>query len=190
MLLQSPIHLAHFYWDLLLKEGDSALDATCGQGKDSLFLAKKILKKGNGRLVVMDIQKEALEKTRALLEEHVDQEALNQVQYIESCHSQIDLASPNIFKLIVYNLGYLPGGNKELTTLLESSIQSFEKALQLLSVQGYLSITCYPGHPSGKVEKDGILLWAKSLPKSFTCCHHQWVNRSDSSPSLLLIQKN
>lgn len=190
MFLQSPIHLAHFYWDLLLKGGDLVLDATCGQGKDSLFLAKKILEKEKGKLIVMDLQKEALEKTRFLLEEHLDQEVLEQVQYINSCHSEIDLPYPDTLKLIVYNLGYLPGGNKELTTTLESSIQSFEKAFQLLRLHGYLSITCYPGHPAGKIEKEGILSWAKSLPKSFTCCHHQWINRSDSSPSLLLIQKN
>lgn len=190
MFLQSPIQLAHFYWEQILEPGDQVLDATCGQGKDSLFLAQKTLREDSGELYALDIQKEALEKTKAYLEGHLAPMLWNRIHYIHSCHSELDSFEKEAFKLITYNLGYLPGSDKELTTLLDSSIKSFEKALGLLKKGAYLSITCYPGHENGRVEKEGVLKWAKGLDRSFHLCHHEWMNRSDSAPSLLLIQKN
>ena len=66
--------------------------------------------------------------------------------------------------LIAYNLGYLPGGDKEITTKAESTIKSCENALRTLSPSGLLSITVYPAHPQGAVESKKLFEWLESLP--------------------------
>lgn len=184
-LFQSPIDLAHHYWANILKQGDIAIDATCGNGWDTLVLAKLF----SGKLFSFDIQEAAIESTHALLNKELSEEVRNRIEIIHGSHaafpSWIETA-----KLIVYNLGYLPGaGNKELTTKTESTIASLQQALKLLSSGGMISITCYPGHPEGEKEEKALIAFVEKLdPKTWSCCHHRWLNRR-SSPSLLVIQR-
>lgn len=189
MILNTAVTLAHFYWSRILKGGDLVLDATCGQGQDTLFLARAALKEGAGEVHAIDIQGVALEKTRARLEQNLPEALLKQVSYYEMCHSKLERVETGPFDLIVYNLGYLPQGDKSLTTNSNSSIESFEKALKLLREGAFLSITCYPGHSEGALEEEATLEWAASLSSQYEVCHHRWLNRSKRSPSLVLIQR-
>jgi len=93
-------------------------------------------------------------------------------------------------RLITYNLGYLPGGgDKSLTTKVETTVESVRKALKLIQAGGAISITLYPGHSEGQREETQLLSFIKKLtPLEWNCCHHQWLNRN-KSPSLLFIQK-
>jgi hypothetical protein len=113
------------------------------------------------------------------------------VHFYESCHSKFpDEILPNSVKLIVYNLGYLPGGDKKLTTIANTTLQSIEKAHRLIQDGGMISITCYPGHPAGKEEESEIVRFSSTLDSQiWSCCHHRWTNRNNA-PSLLLIQKS
>lgn len=172
------LQLGHSLWKNHLKEGDRAIDATCGNGFDTLFLASLNL----SHLYVFDIQKEALLATQ----KRVD--ASKNISYHLGCHSLFDEVDSPV-DLIVYNLGYLPGGDKSLTTQVATTLQSVEKGLSLLTEGGLMSLTLYPGHPEGKREKEAILALTSTFsPKKFRVSHHCLLNLS-TAPSLLLIKK-
>ncbi len=189
-LFSSHIDLAHHYWMQLAKKGDTVIDATCGNGKDALVLARLVIDEAQGHLIALDIQPEALLHTRQYLGEHLSEPMMTKISLIECSHSEFpkEIAHGSV-KLIVYNLGYLPTGTKAITTMTMTTLVSVEKALGLLSPGGLLSITCYPGHDEGKKEEAALESWLKALsPKSYSVCQHRWLNRSHS-PSLLLVQK-
>ena len=174
MLLQ----LAHQIWKGHLKKGDRVIDATCGNGYDAEFLSKFEL----GHLYLFDIQEIALERSRQRVGN------LSNISFHLASHSSFDPSLAPI-SLIVYNLGYLPGGDKSLTTQAETTLMSFEMGLQLLEKEGLLSAMLYPGHEEGEREECAILSWAKSLSsKDFSISHSKMINRS-KAPSILLIKK-
>jgi len=173
--------MAHDYWKNLVRPGDTLIDATLGNGQDTVFLAQ--LLKGKGSLIGYDIQLEALENTRKRLEELPDIISETVTLKLKS-HTQLE---ENQIKLIVYNLGYLPGGNKEITTLTESTLLSLQKALARLAPGGAISITCYPGHQEGQREETALKDFLHTLPSSKWCvCYHQWLNRP-LAPSLIWL---
>ncbi|MCB1071735.1 MAG: class I SAM-dependent methyltransferase [Chlamydiia bacterium] len=169
---------AHEEWKKHLRPGDRAIDATCGNGHDTLVLSKLNL----SHLYVFDIQEKALQATQNRLGPQKN------ISYHLGCHSLLSGVEAPIH-LIVYNLGYLPGGDKSLTTQTSTTLKSLEKGLNLLSPEGLISITLYPGHPEGKREEEALLAHTSTFsPKNFQVSHHQVLNRS-KAPSLLLIKK-
>lgn len=170
------LSLAKKYWQEHLAPSDLAIDATCGNGHDTLFLAQIC------HVVAIDIQRDAIQKTESLLEKMQKKAILHCM-----CHAQIDeVPLPFAPKLIVYNLGYLPGGDKSLTTKVNTSLVSIKKSLGMLGDGGALSVMCYPGHEEGKREEEAILSFMKALP--WSVCYHQWINRA-LAPSLFWVKK-
>lgn len=188
--MRAHINLAHFWWSQLLKRGDIAVDATCGNGFDTVVIAKLLLPQLAGTLFAMDLQSDAIAATKRRLEVQVGDKAALDVTFLQQCHSQFPSSLfPATVKLIVYNLGYLPGGDKTLTTQSVSTLASLQQALPLIVPGGAISITCYPGHAAGAEELTEILSWATTLDsRSWSCCHHHWVNRSQSPTWLLLTR--
>jgi hypothetical protein len=189
-IFSSHIDLAHRFWEQLLQPGDHAIDSTCGNGKDSLKLAQLILKNDAGFLLGMDIQQEALNTTQNLLKRHLEPSLLQNVRLVLQSHDTFpEIVYSKEIKLIVYNLGYLPGGNKSLTTQLETTIKSLQQALSLICKGGAISVTCYPGHPEGARELAELLSFAALLPcTEWTVSSHRTLNRT-LSPELLLFQR-
>ena len=175
------LDLAHSFWQKHLTASDNAIDATCGNGHDTLFLAQLLT---SGSLFAFDIQAKALVNTKKFLKEHgiESPENTNSIKKTESyCSKNQNLyllqQSHTTFKkalfqcpikLIVYNLGYLPGSDKKLTTLTQNTLISLEKALDLIIPGGALSIICYPGHEEGKKETEAIESWTENLKKQTT----------------------
>lgn len=179
-LFSSHLDLAHTYWARLITPEDTVIDATCGNGWDTLALAQC----HPSLLIALDIQEEALKNTKRLLNE-------NGLLHKASLYLQSHESFPPVenVKLIVYNLGYLPGGDKSRTTLEGTTLQSLQRAAELVVDGGAISITCYPGHPEGEKEQTAVVQWVKTLdPQVWNVCHHQWLNRH-KSPSLLFLQK-
>ncbi|MCP5506570.1 MAG: class I SAM-dependent methyltransferase [Chlamydiales bacterium] len=177
------LQLGHSLWKDHLNEGNRAIDATCGNGHDTLFLSTLNL----SHLYVFDIQKEALLATQKRID-HLCAVPSKTISYHLGCHSLFEGVDSPV-DLIVYNLGYLPGGDKSLTTQVATTLQSVEKGLSLLTEGGLMSLTLYPGHPEGKREEEALLALTSSFsPKKFQVSHHRLLNRS-SAPSLLLIKK-
>lgn len=174
------IKVAHDFWKTILEEGDNVIDMTCGNGKDALFLTT-IMQRGH--LFCVDIQKEAIEKTKLLLSSNLRD--MDRVHFLHMSH-HLDLPIPMPIKLIVYNLGYLPKGDKSITTMTETTLMSIEKALELGKV---LSITCYPGHEEGKREEEELIKFFSSLdPRKWSICYKQWINKP-LSPTLFYCVK-
>ncbi len=191
-LFQSHIDLAHRYWKEILKPNDHAIDATCGNGKDSLVLAQYLFSHSlESSLIGIDIQSEAIERTRTLLASHLNQQANQRIFLYNQSHSTFPAYAYQVpIRLIVYNFGYLPKGDKSITTLATSSIDSFQAGLSLLMPGGAISATCYPGHSQGKEEQSDLLSYAETLdPSQWSVTWHTWPNRK-LAPTLLLVQKS
>ena len=164
-----------------MQPGDIAIDATCGAGYDSSVLASLDL----SCLHIFDIQKAALDLTKERLGNFPQK-----FKFYELCHSKIsEAAKSGTVKLVVYNLGYLPGSDKTIKTLPETTLKSLQCALDLIAPGGAISITCYPGHLEGALEETALLSFCRTLsPKEWRVCFHQFLNRQ-ASPSLILIQR-
>ncbi|MGL4348479.1 MAG: class I SAM-dependent methyltransferase [Chlamydiales bacterium] len=187
MIFGSHLTLAHKYWNMCGKEGGTFVDATCGNGRDSLYIAKTLLTPDNGRLFCIDIQSEAIYATQNLLCESVPPKILQRISYHHTCHTKLEFLPPAI-DIFVYNLGYLPGGNKLLTTNSDTTLFSLKKAMNYLSPTGIISIMSYPGHDAGKAELDSLLSFVSSLSCKYIVGRHQWTNRF-RSPELFLIKQ-
>lgn len=175
---------AHRYWREFLHPGDCVIDATVGNGYDTFFLAS--LLKGQGRLIGYDIQQEAIENTKVRLEGLLENEK-KIICLKKKSHALFEEKEVN---LIVYNLGYLPGADKRVTTAVETTLQSVENGLKILAKRGAMSITCYPGHEEGGLEQAAIKNFLKTIPSSsWTVCFHQWINRPNA-PTLIWLQRN
>jgi putative rRNA methylase len=183
------LHLAKSYWTEHLQPGDIAIDATCGNGHDTLFLCQHLLKHEGSLVAGLDIQSAAILNTDALLKQSLPQEHLKRVLLHRMCHGKIhQIPLPQPPRLIVYNLGYLPGGDKSMTTQTGSTLKSFEQSLDIVARDGAISITCYPGHEEGEREESALLSFVANLPSSrWQVCYHKWPNRA-KSPTLLWIE--
>lgn len=158
-----------------------AADMTVGAGNDSLYILENTKVE---RLYGFDIQKEAEEKAKKLIGEDL------RFIFNLASHDQIENYVKENLDLAIYNLGYLPGGNKEITTQYQSTIKSLEKTLSLLNKEGMVILTIYPGHPAGKVESEELEKFlAKIDPKKYAVMKLSYQNRPKNPPYIIVIQK-
>ncbi|HSX14160.1 MAG TPA: class I SAM-dependent methyltransferase [Chlamydiales bacterium] len=162
------LKLAKKYWAEHLSPGDVVIDATCGNGHDTLFLCTL-----SCQVYSLDIQKQALEMAKLLG---------SSATFFHISHVLIhEIPVPNPPRLIVYNLGYLPGGDKSITTKSETTLQSIQESLKILAPRGALSITCYPGHEEGYREEQKVIEFLCSLsPRQWKICQHKYINKPKS----------
>lgn len=189
-LFQSHLDFSHHLWGQIVQKGDIVIDATCGNGHDSLELASLALTNDSGQLIGYDIQKQAIEQTWQRLKSHLSAEQQARVTLYQESHASFskELHAESV-RLIVYNLGYLPGGDKNVTTRVTSTIDSLDQAAKLIMPRGAISVTCYPGHPEGAKEQEALLGHVQAWsPFEWSCSHHIWLNRRQA-PSLLILQR-
>jgi len=178
-LFRSHLELAKSFWERLVAPGDRVLDGTCGNGQDTLFLAQL-----GAQVVSFDIQERALEKAKQRLPAALSEN----VQFVLGSHAELPEELRQL-RLAVYNLGYLPGGEKSVVTQTESTLTSVREAMERLLSGGAVSITCYPGHEEGAREEAALLQFGEALdPGIWSLSHTRWINRR-RAPSFLLIQK-
>ena len=133
-----------------------------------------------------DIQDEAIKSTASLLEEN----NIENVVLIKDSHENVKEYVKEAPSVIVFNFGFLPGGDKALTTKKESSLKALETSLEILAVNGVLCATMYPGHEEGKKEQELILAWAKTLSsREYHVVFANMLNQSDRAPQVLWITK-
>jgi hypothetical protein len=153
-----------------------AVDATLGNGHDTDFLSNNFK-----QVYSFDIQKTAVENYISKSKENV--------KVILDSHEFLDKYIYLKVDCIMYNLGYLPGGDKSITTRSESTIKSLGKAVKLLNENGIVTICMYNGHNEGKKERNIILDFTKLLPKNeFGVMIHSIINRI-GAPELIVIEK-
>lgn len=168
-----------------LKKGDIVVDATMGKGNDTLFLAKLI---GDaGKIYSFDVQEFALDKTREKLKENNIEST---VQLIQDGHENMDKYIREKVKLVMFNLGYLPGVSHEITTKADTTIKALEKALEILEANGVILIVIYHGHHNGKEEKECIEDFVSKLDqKEYNVLRVEFVNQVNYPPILMVIEK-
>lgn len=154
-------------------------DFTMGQGYDTCFLAKHVKK-----VYAFDIQEEALVCTREKLKENA-----SKVQLILDGHEHLDNYIKEKIDAGIFNFGYFPLANHQITTLLETSKIAVEKALHQLNKKGVLLLVLYPGHEEGREESIYFEEYCKELPsKYYATMKLQLVNKKDA-PYIIVIEK-
>ena len=174
---KAHLHAAHAQWRAHLRATDTAIDMTAGNGHDALALAELL---PHGHVIALDVQPQAVQATKLRTAPHAAH-----VRVLEASHAELAALELPKAHLIVYNLGYLPGGDKKLTTHRETTLSSLTQALKLLHSGGALSIMCYPGHDEGLREEEAVVAWARSLGGHAE--FHQWWSRP-RAPSWLWIR--
>ncbi len=188
--LLSVLNEAHRLVADRLSTGDCVIDATMGNGNDTLFLSRCV---GiTGYVYGFDIQAEALEHTRErLVREKV---GLEQIVLSMESHEHMERIMPPSMHAqiaaIMFNLGYLPGGDLSLITVAETTVNALNSSLRLLRSGGILTIVIYPGHPGGDNESQAIHAWAAQLAhNAYQVISYHFLNATTEPPYLIAVYK-
>ncbi len=158
-----------------VKEKNISVDFTLGRGNDTIFLSENF-----NYVYSFDLQKECIDD--------FELKNIQNVKLILDSHENVDKYIDG-FDCGMYNLGYLPGSNKEITTNAESTLISLYKAVNILNIGGFISIVLYIGHNQGKRESQEVLEFCSRLDnKRFNVAYLNLLNKNNS-PSLVLINK-
>ncbi|WP_114570238.1 class I SAM-dependent methyltransferase [Exiguobacterium flavidum] len=176
-LLESVIH-----------EGDCVVDMTAGNGHDTLFLAQRV--GPSGRVVAFDVQAQAIEETaRRLSSANVDQ----WVDLYQESHIHVGARLSGERRPVragVFNLGYLPGSDKSVTTTGEDTLEALGALIPSLVAGGLVVLVIYHGHPEGKRERDAVLQYVSELPqKEFAVLEYRFLNQQNDPPFIVAIEK-
>ncbi|CAK9199528.1 unnamed protein product [Sphagnum troendelagicum] len=184
--------VAHGVWRRVVKPGDTVVDATCGNGHDTLVLTNMVcIPEVLGSVYALDVQEDALANTSYLLDHKLDELQRKQVHLLQLCHSQLEKVVSNLpVRLVAFNLGYLPGGDKQLKTGAETTLRALKAASNVLQAGGLISVVAYTGHPGGLEEYETVKQFGASLPsEAWICSHHEWINRPLSARLVFLLKR-
>ncbi|MBM7557706.1 class I SAM-dependent methyltransferase [Halanaerobacter jeridensis] len=183
--LKQGVDFSHNLIKEHINKGAKVIDATVGNGHDTQFLAEVVGAKGF--VWGFDVQESALEAAKNRLQEN---ELSERVKLIHAGHEKMqDYISENVDG-ILFNLGYLPGSNKEIITTVDTTLQAVKSGLELLAVGGLMIVVVYLGHEGGKKEQQALLDYAKKLDeKKYNVLHYRFINQSSQPPQVLAIKK-
>lgn len=172
-----------------ISTGGIAVDCTVGNGHDTLFLAKLVGE--SGIVYGFDIQEAAIAKTREKLKEQGESK---QVSLHLSGHERLMdyIAQEHIGKVngAVFNLGYLPGGDKKIVTAPNTTISAIRQLIPLMASGGIIVIVIYHGHSEGKRERDALISYAEQLDQQLVhVLRYQFINQANDPPFIIAIEK-
>ncbi len=184
-------HLAHELVSQVVTKGDTAVDATAGNGHDTVFLRECV--GSTGCVYAVDIQARALHETRIRLERMYEDAAFN-VRLIRGCHSSLDELLPDEVSknvaCIMFNLGYLPGADHAVTTLASTTSKALLASLCRLKVGGILTVLVYRDHPGGNEELGVVSDLVRSAEVAgIRWSHYRSNQSSDTAPQLFVALK-
>lgn len=186
-MIKSPLFFSHNIIKEVVQEGDYAVDATLGNGHDTLLLAELVGPKG--KVYGFDIQKQAIESSKERL---LEAGLLSQVELVHAGHEKMKLHVPVDKKVsaVMFNLGYLPKGDKNIVTKAETTVEAIKQALSLIKKGGVVSIMVYYGHPGTNGEKEAVDELVRELSqKEFDTLSYQFVNQINNPPYLYMIER-
>lgn len=181
----NALGLSHKYMAENVTSGAFLIDATAGRGRDTLFLSRLAGK--DGKVLAFDIQKEAIDSAEKYLAENGAQN----VNLIHDCHSNLDqYATVESADGIMFNFGWLPGGDHTCFSKLATSLSAIEKGLSLLKIGGVMTLCLYCGKENGYEEKEGVLKMLRSLDqKKYSVLVCDFVNRKGDPPVCCMVLK-
>lgn len=182
----------------------TAVDGTCGNGHDTLFLAETLAEIGGKPhgVFAFDVQPAALEAARARLGA-----LANSVSLLLASHARLaeELArpenrpaslagdatiSPPPIASAMYNLGFLPGSDKRVVTTAGDTLASLRSAAELLAPRGVLLVHAYGGHPGGREELEAVDAWHAALPfEHWMAARYALHNKSRNPEALFLAER-
>ena len=178
--MKKPLEMAHDFLAQVITKDDVVVDATMGNGHDTLFLAK--LAK---QVYAFDIQEQALQKTSQRLQEA----GLINVELLLQGHETVD-QFVNEVKAAIFNLGYLPSADKFIITKPHTTIEALEKLCQMLVKGGRIAIMIYYGHEGGDIERDAVMDFVSQLSQQeYTATIYRTLNQINNPPFLVMIEK-
>lgn len=187
-MLKRIIPFAHHLLEESVQAGDTVVDATCGNGNDTLVLCQLVGE--TGQVYAVDIQKQAIESTKKRIEEN----NFSNVTYVHDSHSNLKHYLPEDLKGklggAIFNLGYLPRSDKKVITKGDSTIAAIETLLEYIRKKALVVIVIYHGHEGGAEEKDAVLHYVKNLDqKKFAVLKYQFINQQNNPPFIVAIEK-
>jgi hypothetical protein len=166
--------------DDIVSENDICIDATLGNGHDTLYLARK-----SKHVYGFDIQEDAINSSQSLL----DANSIANTSLIHDGHQNLDQYVKEPVKLGIFNLGYLPNGDKSITTTFDSTIIAIEKVLEKLVIGGVCIVVIYTGHEAGKIESEKVLEYASNLDRyHYNVLKYDFINKKNP-PYVIAIEK-
>ena len=184
-LLRSARYLSADVLREAVQPGDTVIDATMGNGHDTLYLCELVGEEG--RVIAFDVQEKAVESTRERLAQNgmLERAAL----YCRG-HQHMDECGVQGVAAVIFNLGWLPGGDKSITTLWETTRVALEKGLAMLKKHGVLLLCAYPGHAEGDRERSEVMNFLASLPpQQYNVLHQRFLNAGPGAPENFVIQR-
>jgi len=172
-----------------LSSGGVAVDATAGNGHDTLFLAQAVGPQGH--VVGFDVQDEALGETRRRVQAEAPDASLRLVhaghETMENHMRERDVGTAGA---VMFNLGYLPGGDHSVTTVPETTCQALNTSVDVLRPGGIIAVVAYTGHDGGEEEAQAVESWVSALPDdTYRALSYQFVNQPNDPPRLYAVEK-
>lgn len=190
MKLERILPFARSLMKSAVGKGDIAVDATVGNGHDTVFLANIVGE--TGKVYGFDVQEEAIARTM----ERLETEGVNRgiVYLFQKSHAFLKTVIPEAehgkISGAIFNLGYLPGGDKAIVTQAESTISAVEQLLEIMAPEGIIVLVIYHGHEQGAIERDELLAYCKQLDqKSAHVLQYQFINQVNNPPFIVAIEK-
>ncbi|HLR09531.1 MAG TPA: class I SAM-dependent methyltransferase [Bacillota bacterium] len=187
-MMKSILQYSHHLLAKTLDSGDTAIDATCGNGHDTVFLCQAVGEKGH--VYGFDIQDAAIANTKKRLRN----KKLTNATIIKDSHSNFQHHVPvdRLTRLggAIFNLGWLPGSDKSIITKADSTILALEGLLEHIKTGGMVVLVVYHGHPGGEEEKYHLMQYTRQLnQKHFNVLYYGFINQKNKPPFILAIQK-
>lgn len=181
--------IAHLFVGQCLQSGDWAIDATMGNGNDTLFLSRLV--GATGLVLAFDPQAAAHQVTRQLFEAEL--QLPENVHFIEAGHETMaeyfPLGNGGELRCVMFNLGYLPGGDRQFITRPHTTRQALQAATHRIAAGGILTLVCYPGHDGGPEESAVALEFCRQLPSPWKVFGYECLNARGPAPYLLIAQR-
>lgn len=185
MIYKNAVILSHQFVRSHVSEGSIVVDATMGNGYDTLFLSELVGAKG--KVYSFDIQELAIKNTKKLLKNKLNN---NNCILIKDNHQNIKKHVTDDIDCAMFNLGYLPGGDKSKTTLVNSTKKAIDQCMDILNIGAIISICLYHGHEQGMDEKRLLEDYLSTLDlKRFTVLWTEFKNGINYPPIHIIIQK-
>jgi tRNA1(Val) A37 N6-methylase TrmN6 len=186
MMPTRPTQLA---WMLLrgaIHDGDLVIDATAGNGHDTVFLAERVGE--NGRVLAFDVQEAAIQSAA---ERVAAAGFTGRVEFHQASHAAMARhAAAGSVAAVMFNLGYLPGEDHQLTTESAETLAAMDAAAELLKSGGVMSVICYPGHAAGAEEAAEVEAWmASRAAHGWRVAKYAMLGTLRPAPFLLLASK-
>lgn len=189
MKLERVLQFAKSLLKKAVAPGDIAIDATLGNGHDTLFLAELV--GNNGKVYGFDIQEQAVSNSRERL---IQNKMLERTVLFQQGHEHIFSLIPvhhhGKITAAIFNLGYLPGSDKSIVTKPNTTISAIKQLLQIMAPGGIIVMVVYHGHPGGAKERDELMSFVQDIDQQQArVLLYQFLNQQNNPPFIVAIEK-